>query len=61
MGHQDGNYADLSVGQRAEFALDFYAAEQLRPGGGPEAPVSLGDARYEIGGRDNGARGSPGN
>lgn len=45
---QDGNYADFSVGQRAEFALEFYAAEQLRPGGGPAAPVALGDARYEI-------------
>lgn len=45
---QDGNYADFSVGQRAEFALEFYAAEQLRLGNGPAAPVSLGDARYEI-------------
>jgi hypothetical protein len=45
---QDGNYPDFAVGQRAEFALEFYAAEQLRPGRGPGTAVSLGDARYEI-------------
>lgn len=45
---QDGNYPDFSVGQRAEFALEFSVVEQLRPGGGPAVPVSLGAAWYEI-------------
>ena len=29
---QDGNYGDFSVGQRAEFALEFYAREALKSG-----------------------------
>lgn len=59
---QDGNYADFSVGQRAEFAIEFYAAEQLRAGAGPAAPLVAGRRPVrDLGDRNNGPRGSLGN
>lgn len=46
---QDGNYGDFSVGQRAEFALEFYARDQLRRAADAARRASfIEDALYEV-------------
>jgi hypothetical protein len=46
---QDGNYDDFTVGQRAEFALEFGVLDVLRPASkGPVEAQLIGEARYRI-------------
>jgi hypothetical protein len=47
---QDGNYADFNVGDRAEFALEFYAAGdvELVPGSDVHATHLHDDDRYDV-------------
>jgi hypothetical protein len=46
---QDGNYPDFTKGQRAEFAVEFYAPEALtRTDGGARSAVADGDGWYSI-------------
>jgi hypothetical protein len=48
---QDGNYPDFKSGQRAEFAVEFYAPERLTRGpGGARSAAGEGNGWYELSG-----------
>jgi hypothetical protein len=48
---QDGNYSDFSVGQKAEFALEFYARSLKSSSCKRYSAVHLAGSRYQICGR----------
>lgn len=46
---QDGNYGDFAAGDRAEFAVEFYAPDELADAIGAQPHAShLGDGMYDI-------------